>query len=297
MSRVLVTGGAGLVGRSVVRRLAAEGFEVVVLDARQANTNALASQWVPGRTADPEAIAQAIDGCDAVVHLEWNRGVRDASSDALGAHDGSVTPSLRLLESCRRIGARFVFSSTLPYRGEGMAPQPEDAPVSTRSIYAIQKLYVEQMAQAYASMFGLPTISLRLANVYGEGGREYLIVNRILDCLRNDQPLTVSGDGLQARDFVHADDVAEGVLLALRAPDPGGAIVNIGTGHGVPILELVHIVEELAGREVRVIHGPAQAMESRYLVPDCRKARELLGWSPKIELREGLRPLVKTEES
>jgi UDP-glucose 4-epimerase len=282
---VLVTGGGGLVGRAVVSRLLAEGRPVTVLDARDAPAGC---RHVRGRAFDESAVAAALEGAAAVVHLEWSGGVRDATEDPLGKHHRSVTTSLALLDAARERGLRFVFASTCLYRGDTPAPLTEDAPLNDRAVYAVQKRYVEMAVGAYARSYGLPASVLRFFNVYGPGGKPTEILPRLRAAIAKGEPIRITGDGGQERDFVHVSDVAAAVVAALDAPEPSPDPINVGTGVGTSMFALVHLVGEVMGRDVRIEHVPAHGEEARYLIADIRRARERLGWQPTVALRDGL---------
>jgi UDP-glucose 4-epimerase len=281
---VLITAGGGLVGRAVASRLLAQGRPVTVLDTRDAPAGC---RHVRGRAFDAPAMAEALEGVAAIVHLEWSGGVRDATEDPLGKHHRSVTTSLALLDAARERGLPFVFASTCLYRGDTPAPLAEDAPLNDRAVYAVQKRYVEMAVGAYARSYGLPASVLRFFNVYGPGGKPTEILPRLRTAIAKGDPIRITGDGGQERDFVHVSDVASAVVAALDA-DAGPDPINVGTGVGTSMLALVHLVGEALGREVRIEHIPAHGEEARYLIADIRRARERLGWQPTVALRHGL---------
>lgn len=279
-------------GRAVVKRLVSDGHQVVLLDGRDYPVDLLVAGAVSGRTFESEPLRAAMLGCEAVVHLEWSGAVHEATVDPLGTHERNTTGSLNLLEACRRQGARFLFASSAVYAGESPEPSREDARPSTRSLYAIQKLYVERALAAYVRNFGIEGASLRLFNVYGEGGRETHIVPRILQALRTGAPISLTGDGGQMRDFVHLDDVAAAFSAALRAPNLQGEAINVGTGTGTSLLDLSRTLMRLAGREVEIRFGPARGEESRYLIADPAYAANRLGWRAQVGLEEGLGRMI-----
>ncbi|MGV3616311.1 MAG: NAD-dependent epimerase/dehydratase family protein [Fimbriimonas sp.] len=287
--RVLVTAGGGLVGRAVVNRLLAEGRAVTVLDEREAPSGAFR---VSGRVFDASALSQALEGVTSVVHLEWSGGIRDATADPFGKHQRAVTASLALLEEARVRGLRLVFASTCVYRGDSPDPLPEDSPLNERAIYTVQKRYVEMAIGAYVRSYGLSAATLRFFNVYGPGGKPGEILPRLRAAIAAGEPIRITGDGGQRRDFVHVEDVAAAVVAALEAENPGAEPINIGTGVGTSMLELVALVGETLGRPVTVEHVPAHGEEARFLVADVSRARERLGWVPTIDLRAGLQRVI-----
>lgn len=286
MAKVLVTAGAGLIGRAVTSALVAEGIKTIVLDTRPLNIEGVPQVF--GRVRDPEPLGEALEGCTDVFHLEWSGGVRETTQAPLVSHEGTVTESLRLLEIAKQRDLGFFFASTCLYAGDKLEPLAEEDPVSDKSLYAIQKRYVETMLTGYARNFGLRGASLRIFNAYGRGGRPGLILNQIRRVLTEGGEITMNGDGDQVRDFIHVSDVASAFVAALRTPELQGETMNVATGIGTSMLELVHLAAEVAGKEIPVVHVPAKGEESRFLVADISRAKTLLGWSPKVALRDGI---------
>lgn len=290
----MITAGGGLIGGTLARRLLANGVDVTVLDERP---GPFGVRQVMGRNYEPTAVESALEGVTDVVHLEWSGGVREATGEPLAKHERAVTASIRLLEEARLRGLRFLYSSTSPYRGEVAEPLPETAPISERSIYAVQKRYVEAMVAAYALNHGVRAATLRIFNAYGPGGRPGAIINRVVQALEADQPVAVNGDGLQVRDYVHVDDVATAFIAALNSPTLDGMPINVGTGVGTSLLDLARQIAAIAGKEVRFEFHPAKGEEARYLIADITRARHVLGWTPAIALEEGLTGLVSGERA
>lgn len=278
-----------MIGEALVRALLARGDSVTVLDERLPVDGA---RHVVGRSYDSPKVKEALEGVTDIVHLEWSGGVREATGEPLAKHERAVTASIRLLEEARLRGLRFLYSSTSPYRGDAPEPSSEGALLNERSIYAAQKRYVEAMVAAYTLNHGVPAATLRIFNAYGPGGRPGAIMNRIRQALDSGEAVQVNGDGLQVRDYVHVDDVAAAFVAALESDRLDGAPINVGTGVGTSLLDLARQMAAVAGKEVRFEFHPAKGEEARYLIADVSRARERLGWEPRVSLAEGLRGIV-----
>jgi UDP-glucose 4-epimerase len=213
----------------------------------------------------------------------------------------NIGGTLNLLEAVRQSGkrsTRFIFSSTggAVYGDLVTPPTAEDSPKDPQSPYGTAKLSVEYYMGYYARVHNVDTVALRYANVYGprqdphgEAGVVAIFCNRLLDGI----PLTVFGDGKQTRDYVYVGDVARANLLAATRPLPAvGAIdaraFNIGTAVETNVVELAGMLRDISGKNVDVKHAPERPGEQRRSAVDIRKAGRLLGWHPKVSLRDGL---------
>ena len=302
--RALITGGAGFIGSHIVERFVAKGYSVTVLDdmsrgRREHVPEGVALQVHDIRSAEAAAIVR--DGrFDVLVHLAAQMDVRRSVADPVFDASVNIVGTLNLLEAIRasEYATRFIFASTggVLYGDYCMPPNAEHIRKEPDSPYAIAKLSVEYYLAYYSRIHGLDTTALRLGNVYGprqdphgEAGVVAIFCGRILE----NEPLTVFGDGLQTRDYVHVRDVVDAVLAVIDA-DLGPADTmdarsfNIGTGIGSPVLDLTRILLATSGSGVAVQHAPRRAGEQQHSFLDIEKARRSLGWAPRISLEEGL---------
>jgi len=283
--RVLVTGGAGFIGSHLVRRLAAGGHEVVVLDkltyaGNQANLEDVEARLVVGDIADPDAVSAAAAGCDAVVNLAAETHV---DRSILGAREfvhTNVVGTQTLLEWARESGARLVHVSTDEVYGdlEAGGRSREDDPLRPSSPYAASKAAADLLVPAYVRTYGVNASVTRGANTYG--ARQYpeklipLFVTNALDGL----PLPVYGDGLQVREWLHAEDHCAAIELVLHEGAPGETY-NVG-GEEHENLEVVHRIVELTGADPALItHVEDRAGHDRRYALEDTKVRAL-GWRP-----------------
>ena len=294
---MLVTGGAGFIGSHVVERCLAAEHRVAVVDdlstGRRENVPPRARLYVQD-IRDP-ALADVFrsEAPDAVIHLAAQAAVsRSVANPRLDA-EINILGSLNVLECCRQTGVRrVVYASTggAAYGDTEKLPTPEDHPTRPSSPYGVSKVTVEQYLACWGGLYGLSTVALRYANVYGprqsphgEAGVIAIFTDRIL----RGEPCIVNGDGLQTRDYVYVGDIAEANALALDRPDVTGP-VNLGTGVATSVLELFAALRAAAGGRAEARHGPPRPGEQRRSVLDATRARLVLGWTPRVALAEGL---------
>ncbi len=301
--RTLVTGGAGFIGSNLVDALVARGDEVTVVDdlstGRRDNLDkaiAAGVELVEADVRDASRLADLFDAAqpEAVFHLAAQIDVRVSMRDPRLDAEINVGGTIAALDAARRTGAaRFVNVSTGgAIYGEGRTlPAGEDHPVTPEAPYGQSKFAAEGFCELYERIHGLPTVSLRLANVYGprqdplgEAGVIAIFCGR----LRAGERPTVFGDGRQTRDYLYVGD-AVAAMLAAASSDAGGAY-NVGLGREVSVLDLVAALRALTpGDGFEPEHEPARPGEVMHIALDSARAREALGWKPEVELDEGLR--------
>jgi dTDP-glucose 4,6-dehydratase len=296
--RVLVTGGAGFIGSHFVRRLVAGGDDVVVLDkltyaGNPANLEGVDAELVVGDIADPEAVAGAAAGCDAVVNFAAETHV---DRSILGPQEfvhTDVLGTMTLLEWARSAGARYVQVSTDEVYGdlEGGGRAREEDSLRPSSPYSAAKAGGDLQVLAYVRTYGVNASITRGANTYGPNQYPEKLVPLFVTNALDGQPLPVYGDGQQVREWLHAEDHCAGVELVLREGSPG-EVYNIG-GEDHANLEVTHRILELTGADASLIrHVEDRAGHDRRYAIDDAKLRGL-GWSPAHSFGEtGLRETV-----
>jgi len=296
MARILVTGGAGFIGSHVADRLVALGHDVAVVD----NLSSGRREFVPDQANFYEYDIKSTEAADlirawrpeALVHHAAQMNVRFSVADPVADARENILGSLNLLQAAVEGQVqKIIFAST------GGAIYGDEAPIPAReadspwpdSPYGIAKLAVEHYLRYYQREYGLTTISLRYANVYGprqnglgEAGVVAIFIEKFLAA---EQPI-INGDGLQTRDFVYVADVVAANVLALDYPRSG--TFNIGTGQETDILTIYLKLQELAHSPLGPVHGPAKPGEQRRSALDAGLARDKLGWEPLVGLEEGL---------
>ncbi len=312
-AHVLITGGAGFIGSHLTRRLLARGERVTVLDSfhdfydpaiKRANVAPFladpayrpAYRLVEGDIRDAEAVEElfAGSGFTAVVHLAARAGVRPSLAEPILYEDVNCIGTLRLLEAARRHGPEtFVFgSSSSVYGINEKVPFAEDDPVDLPiSPYATTKRAGELLCFNYHHLYGLRTACLRFFTVYGPGQRPEMAIHKFTDLLARGRAVPLFGDGSSRRDYTYIDDIVDGVVAALDLA-PGFEIVNLGGAETTALSDLVHWIAAELGVEPRIDHLPPQPGDVPITYADVEKAGRLLGYSPKVPIREGLRRFV-----
>ncbi len=286
--RLLVTGGAGFIGRHVVRALRACGARVRVIDLLSGSDPTV--DLIQGDLVEPEVRAAALEGgCDGVVHLAAVTSVLRSLEQPELTFRTNVRATHGLLEDARRAGASaLVFASTNAVCGLAETlPITEATQLRPLTPYGATKAAGEMLMWAYTSSYGLRCSHLRLTNVYGPGMQaKDSIVARLMRCVRLGSTFEIYGDGAQVRDYVHAHDVVDAVLLALADERWHGPVV-IGSGRSLSVLEVIEQVRAVTGAELAVRHGPPKAGEMPAVVVDNSHARAL-GWRPRYDFATGV---------
>jgi UDP-glucose 4-epimerase len=303
--RALVTGGAGFIGSHVADLFLANGYDVTVVD----NLSSGNPENVPEGARFHELDITSADAAtlvregryDVISHLAAQIDVRRSVAEPTFDATVNILGTINLIEAVRASGGkpRFIFSSTggAIYGDFVTPPNQEPMPKDPESPYGIAKMSGELYLAAYGRLYGLDTVALRYANVYGprqdphgEAGVVAIFCNRILD----ERPMTVFGEGRQTRDYVFVKDVARANLAAAQRPLPqrerlDARAFNVGTGIETSVLELAAGLRKAAGTDTPIEHAPARAGELQRSAVDIRKAGEVLGWKPEVRLERGLR--------
>ena len=308
-SHILVTGGAGFIGSHLTRRLLGRGDRVTVLDdfndfydpaRKRENAGAFltepAYRLVEGDIRD-EALVERLFAAgrfDAVVHLAARAGVRPSLKEPILYEDVNCIGTLRLLEAARRHGPEiFLFgSSSSVYGINEKVPFAEDDEVNQPiSPYATTKRAGELLCYNYHHLYGLSTACLRFFTVYGPAQRPEMAIHKFTDLLWRGKPVPMYGDGSSRRDYTYVDDIVDGLVATLDLA-PGFEILNLGGADTTSLADLVRWIAEELAVEPRIDYLPAQPGDVPITYADVSKAARLLGYSPKVPIREGLRRFV-----
>ena len=297
---VLVIGAAGFIGSHVAARLAREGADVVGLATRRP-PNVAFSRFHIGRSELVSELIAAIEGCDTVV-FAGGSSRPGSPMRSLGAEiDSEACHLMDIAELCGARGVkRFVFTSSgeAIYGRTNVARIAETHPTRPINSYGLAKLAAEHGLRLVASRTGMEALSLRVANPYGPGqvvkGAQGFVA-AALRAVREGAPLEIWGDGSVTRDFIHIDDVASAFVAAISR-DAGVDALNIGSGTGASLREIVDLVRELSGAPLEVTYKPARAVDAPSVVLDIREAQDRLAWRPTVGLREGLQATLAAHE-
>jgi UDP-glucuronate decarboxylase len=296
--RILVTGGAGFLGSHLCDRLIADGHEVICLDnfftgKRENVAHLLGHPRFELLRHDVEA-PFTIE-VDEIYHLACPASPIHYQRNPVRTIRTAVHGTMNLLDVARESNARMLIASTSEVYGDPLQhPQQETYwgnvnPIGPRSCYDEGKRCAESLAVAYHQQYKVEVRIARIFNTYGPRVHEAdgrVVSNLIVQALR-DQPLTVFGDGKQTRSFCYVSDLIDG-FVRLMASDHGAAPVNLGNPRETTMLELAEVVKRLTGSRSDVVHKPLPQDDPVRRNPDITRARELLGWAPKVELERGL---------
>jgi nucleoside-diphosphate-sugar epimerase len=303
--RFLVTGGAGFIGSHIVRRLVGEGELVRVVDdlstgqSIRLKTARDSIEFVEGDLADERVSDEIVRDVDYVLHQAAVPSVQRSVYDPIGTNRANVNATLNLLESCRKAGVRRLVyaASSSAYGDTEVLPKVEEMSSNPLSPYALQKLVGEHYCKLYYDLYGLETVSLRYFNVFGpdqDPHSEYsAVIPKFITRLLAKESLTIYGDGEQSRDFTYVDNVVEANLLALRATDAPGNVCNIGCAARITLNKVISLLEEILGIKANVNYTDPKAGDVRHSLADITQARRLLGYEPKVMVKEGLRRTVQ----
>ncbi|MBI2445135.1 NAD-dependent epimerase/dehydratase family protein [Candidatus Micrarchaeota archaeon] len=287
--RVLLTGGAGFIGRHVAAAFEST-HDVRILDLAASGPDR-------GDVSNERDVARAMHGgVDCVIHLAALASVQKSLQEPETARRWNVDGTRIVLEQALAAGVRsVVFASSCAVYGDAAPPLQEDVPVSPLSLYAETKVAGEQLCRAF-SQRGLNACVLRLFNVYGAGQRpdsDYAaVIPAFLHAARAGRPLTIYGDGLQSRDFVSVDDVVGAIRKASVLPQRFG-IFNVGSGRPTTVLDLATQIKAATTSASPVVHAAARANEVRQSWADTRLAELELGFKAIVGLDDGLAALAR----
>jgi UDP-glucose 4-epimerase len=305
--RALVTGGAGFIGSNIVDALLERGDEVTVVDnlttGRRSNLDQAlgnGANLVEADIRDAEALIEVFNEAkpEVVFHLAAQIDVRRSADDPAYDARVNVEGTINVLQAARAAGARRLVNTSTGGAIYGEAqeiPAPESHPNAPEAPYGQSKFAAEGYCELFRRLFGLSTVSLRYGNVYGprqDPLGEAGVVAIFCGKAKSAERPVVFGDGLQTRDYVHVHDVVAANLAAAEADVSGP--VNIGTGVETSVLDIVEHLAPHAKGDFTPDHQPARPGEVRNIAIDASRARETLGWEPKVQLAEGLEQTLRS---
>ncbi len=298
--RFLVTGGAGFIGSNICRQLVREGCFVRVVDnlltGKRSN---LAEVWdkiefVEADMGVPEVARAVVKEIDVVLHEGALPSVPLSVDNPANTHRHCVDATFTMLLAARDAHVkRFVYAaSSSAYGDTPTLPKVETMAPNPLSPYAVGKLVGEYYCSVFSKVYGLETIALRYFNVFGphqDPASQYAAaIPAFVTAILRNQPPTIYGDGEQTRDFTYVDNVVQANLLAARAKETHGEVVNVACGEAVTVNAIIDTINRLLGKNVQPIYAPARAGDVKHSLADITAARKLIGFEPVILFRAGL---------
>ncbi len=309
--RVLITGGAGFIGRALCDKMQTLGAKVVLLDlcAPPLLPSMPTAECHQGDCANLELLARVVPACDVVFSLAGRCGHWDSMIDPLGDMAANTTAPLAVLEACRRWApsAHVLYAGTRQVYGRAsLLPVREDHPLDPVDMNGIHKMTSELQHRLYFKQHGLQTTVLRLTNTYGPqmrvGAAGQTFLGEWLRRLKSGEDLVVFGDGRQLRDLNYVEDVVDAFVCVAAAPSlAAGDVFNLGGKEAVPLAEIARLLIRISGAKLKVLRSPFPSELARIDIGDYqgdfRKIQTRLGWAPRVGLEEGLRRTMESLDS
>jgi UDP-glucose 4-epimerase len=297
----LVTGGAGFIGSHIASALADSGARVRVIDdlstGHRENLEEIKGDidFIQASITDDTALRPALEDVELIFHEAAIPSVPRSVENPQETHVACVDATFALLLAARDYKVRRVVyaASSSAYGDQPTLPKKEDMLPDPLSPYAVAKLVGEYYCQVFTRVYGLETVSLRYFNVFGprqDPGSQYSgVISRFIDSLIRGQRPVIFGDGEQSRDFTYIENVVQANLRAAETEKGIARVINVGNGRRTTLNALLEEIKSLTGRnDVEVDYLPARSGDVRDSLADIQRARELLGFEPQVDLRQGL---------
>lgn len=305
--RVCITGGAGFVGSNLVEACLNKGWDVICVDNLSTGFDEMADpirvmelpgsySFVKADINDTHWLHRVLLGCNTVFHLAALPRVSFSVNHPIEAHEANAKGTLSVLEASRQSGVkRVVFSSSSSiFGGVKLWPTPEDSAMLPISPYALQKVIGSEYCRLYSELHGLETVSLIYYNLYGKyqrtGGAYSTVVPAFFDAALKGESCRIDGDGLQSRDLCHVDNAVQANILAAEY---GGKLLgdkfNIANGETHSILEVYDEIKKHLNVDLKKHHVDPRLGDPRKSHADISKAKQVLGYKPMIDFKEGIK--------
>lgn len=303
----LVTGGCGFIGAHLTAALVARGDAVRVLDDLSNGSSAALPpgvEFIQGDIADPAVVRRAMEDVAGCFHLAGFASVPQSQRQWLNAHRVNLTGAVNVLDASHRERPSnpvpVVYASSAAIYGDHENTLlAERLPARPISSYGADNVGAELHARIARAVHGVPAIGMRLFNVYGPSqspqGTYASAVTVFCDALRHRRPITVFGDGLQTRDFVHIDDAVDALLAAMEHLPLVPEVLNVATGRGVTILDLIAEIATQCDVEAELAFAPARLGDARFVVGDPARAQDYLGFRAATDLESGIAATLKAQ--
>ena len=290
---LLVTGGAGFIGSHFVDELVKQGHKIKIIDnlstGRKEYLNP-GAEFFESDIRDFEKIRPVFDGVEMVFHLAAQARIQPSIANPRESNGNNIDGTLNVLVAARDAGVKKVIysASSSAYGLSPKLPLTEDMPADCLSPYSLQKYVGELYMKLFYRLYKLNTVCLRYFNVYGPRqpleGAYATVIGIFLRQKAKGEPLTIVGDGEQTRDFTYVGDIVRANILASENPKAGGGeVINIGSGKNYSINQIASFIDN------PIVNIPPRDGEARDTLADIGKAKELLGWEPRVHIEEGIK--------
>lgn len=277
MRKVLITGSNGFIGQHLTKKLRKQNIEVIEF-CRENNQDVI-------RVKDFESLPKV----DTAFHLAAVSGYKNSKEQAFSAYKVNVLGVVNVLEYCRRVKAKMIFSSTYVYDKPYEAYKKETDVVNPTTNYSYTKSLGEQLCKFYSRVFKVNTLILRTANVYGPGQDEIYIVPMIAAHLLKEKPLTLTRPEVE-RSFIYIDDLVEAYIKLAKAKTQSGEIFNVGPNKSTTLKYLVSLMAKIAHKNPQITYsGKDRPQEADINRIDTTKIKKNIDWKPEISLEKGLK--------
>ncbi len=304
---ILVTGGAGFIGCHLIQKLLEQGNEIICIDnlnkyydpkLKQARLDLFRDRITFYKTdiSDKDELKNIFSNhrIDRICHVAAQPGVRYSIENPFIYADSNYVGTLNIFELAKQNKIKdIVFASTSSVYGTNtQMPFTEEQKVATPiSIYSASKRACELLAHAYCHLFGMNITCLRFFTVYGPWGRPDMAIFKFTKNISQGKPIDVYNNGEMERDFTYVSDIVDGFILALEKTD-GLKIYNLGRGSPVKLMDFIRCIEEGVGKKAEMNMLPMQPGDVKSTFADITRAREELGYSPKVDIEEGVQNFI-----
>jgi UDP-glucose 4-epimerase len=291
----LVIGGNGFIGTHLVDRLLESGHSVRIYDHSPNKFRALPqkAEYVEGELGNYGLVREALEGTEVVYHFVSTTSPNTSNDDPIYDVRSNLLDTIKLLEACTQSGVRkviFASSGGTVYGLPETLPITERHPTNPTSSYGIVKLAIEKYLELFRHLHGLDYFALRVSNPYGpyqDPTRQQGVISVFLHRIQTGEPIIIWGDGSVVRDYLYVSDLVDALEHASEV-ESGEQVINLGSGHGISLNELLWLIADIVGKQPTVEYLPARALDVPTIVLDISRAREELGWRPKTELAKGM---------
>jgi nucleoside-diphosphate-sugar epimerase len=307
MEKYLVTGGAGFIGSNIVERLLGNGHKVRVVDnlstGKFENIREFIDdiEFICGDISDYKTARKAVEGIDYIMHHAALPSVVLSVDDPVGANESIVTSTVNIFKAaveCKSVKRIVQAVSAAAYGNAPELPKREDMLPDPLSPYAVAKLTQEYYAKAFYNVYGLEVLSLRYFNVFGPKQDPKSFYSGVISIFTSQMLAgkgpTIYGDGLTTRDFVYIDNIVDANLMACKCKWPGSSeVINIGCGKSISLNELVAMTNDILEKNLAITYDKPRIGDVLHSVADISKAQNILGYTPKVNVYDGLLKLVQ----